>query len=70
MAYFTYIKTMDPDKRFTTVIKNLKKNYGKITADYKTLQDDYNSKNYFGVGQQAEILATTVIPPAQTIYLQ
>jgi len=61
-AYYMSIKNMDPDQRFITVIKALRKQKAYLGEQYKILQDDWNSSNFFGVGEQAEILLSTVFP--------
>lgn len=70
-SYYTYIMNMNPDVRFTMVLKNLQKNYGTVKADYKVMSDDYSAGDYFGVGKMASTVANMIIPvPASDYFLQ
>lgn len=56
---------MNPDQRFTQAIRNIKRNYGTISADVKIMTDDWNAFDYFGLGDEFEI-TTHIVFPAPT----
>ena len=62
LNYVTYVQTMNPDQRFTMVLKNLQANYATLKTDAKTISDDYSHGDYFGVGELSETAANLLIP--------
>lgn len=61
-AYINYIKNMDPDERFATVIKNLKLHYADLSTEFKIIEDDFDSLDFFGTGWEAEIAISQLLP--------
>lgn len=69
VAYFNYVKTMNPDQRFTMALKNLKNHYAEVSADMKAVTDAWNNSDYFNLGLNSEKTAITVIPWAPAVDL-
>jgi hypothetical protein len=68
-GYIEYVRNMNPDQRFTMAIRNIKRNYSTISHDVGTFTDDWNVYDYFGSGEEAEIISHIVFP-APTGFLQ